>query len=135
MSDYDIEDELPIYFIGHELKKQLNRELSCYGKIYDCPKFNGPYHLETREPLLNRKRKRIKRINYKKFVAPNLPLNKSHKKSGHNSFRFSCNPYMNYEKHRESLLKADLYEWAKMNNLPITKKTKVDELVKLLWNM
>ena len=68
---------------------------------------------------------------YKKFIAVNLPINKNHLKSADNDRFYSRNEYTD----RRSLKKAELYEWCKMNNLPVKKSTKLTDMVDILRKM
>ena len=76
---------------------------------------------------------------YKLFVYENLPISKSHKGSVgyHLQDRIGTGRYQNTDMYtdRRSLKKAELYEWAKMDNLPVKKSTKLSDLVLLLRNM
>lgn len=65
---------------------------------------------------------------YRKFVAKNIPINKAHKSHACSNKRFEGLD-------GKSLLKKELFEWCKMNNLPVDRKTKLEEMTKLLWEM
>ena len=82
---------------------------------------------------------------FKKFTYVNLPLCAGHKGYGNVSDRFNNYysngktrpPFGRYEHYEErlSLLKPQLYEWCKLNNLKVNKSTSAKKMIKLLWEM
>tara|TARA_R110001632_G_scaffold111689_1_gene222493 strand:+ start:64 stop:552 length:489 start_codon:yes stop_codon:yes gene_type:complete len=143
LSDYDVEDDLPILYQAHEAKMKVIDELkkTDINKLYfnlTRVSFTKYRHRDIGfydKPKISKQdgRKYIYTLGnpYKKFIAVNLPINSSHKSSANDRFDIWNKDYTD----RSSLLKAELYEWCKLNLLPVKKSTKVRDMVDMLRNM
>ncbi len=146
-----IRDPLPFLDdIPKQVEEVLNYDYSKYNSFPNTMRVTvKPWIDNVPDPKVNDDRihrsdfhrgfKEFKLPRWKKFVFENLPVNNQHKGTGYDRkgrHHIHNDRYKGYKyEDRQSLRKADLLEWAMMNNLNVKKSMKIKDIVNLLMNM